>query len=85
MSWDREKYEARCRVCGATGYCIKADDDWGRSSTTWVGFENVAPSADAVGRKRADARDNTGRCACGSSEVEVGKSLGRCDSNGDPF
>lgn len=82
MSWDRSKYEARCKKCGMAGFCIKADDDWGRSSTTWIGFKNVAPSPTAVGRMRVDARDSDGLCSCGSSDIEVGKSLGACDSNG---
>jgi hypothetical protein len=82
MSWDRSKYEARCDACGATGFCIKSTDDWGRSSTEWIGFANEAPSATAVSRKRSDARDSAPLCVCGSSAVGFGELLGDCDYTG---
>jgi len=82
MGWDRIKYEAVCASCGKQGFCIKAEDDWFRSSTTWVGFENHKPSPTAVGRKKADARDSIPRCDCGKTQIKVGKMLGACDSSG---
>jgi hypothetical protein len=75
MSWDYTRYKATCKQCGATGVCTQGSDDWMRSSTSWEGFTEVAPSAYEVGRKRADARDMGARCACGSTNVEVGEVL----------
>jgi hypothetical protein len=72
MSWEHSKYEARCTACGKKGLVIRSSDDWGRSSTKYVGFENERPDATAVGRKRADARDNSGRCDCGSGSIDLG-------------
>ena len=85
MGWDRTKYEAVCADCGKTGYVIKADDDWGRSETTWIGFENRSPDPTAVARKRTDARDSTPVCQCGSSKITVGSMLGACDYKGDLY
>lgn len=73
MSWDSNKYEARCTACGRTGFVIRSSDDWGRSATAYVGFTNVPPNATAVGRKRADARDMSGLCECGSALIEQGR------------
>ncbi|MFT7043822.1 MAG: hypothetical protein ACJAW7_002585 [Candidatus Azotimanducaceae bacterium] len=83
MSWDRTKYEATCDDCDHSGFVIKADDDWGRSQTTWVGFENRAPNPTAVARKQADARDALPLCKCGSSKITKGGLLGSCDSQGN--
>lgn len=85
MGWERTKYEAICASCGKRGFCIRASDDWSRSSTTWIGFKNHAPSPTAVGRKRSDARDSDPRCGCGSTEINIGEMLGDCDSNGELF
>lgn len=82
MGWEYIKYEAKCESCGRVGVCIRGDDDWNRSSTTWIGFVNIAPDVTAVARKRADARDLRPVCECGKSSVTVGRQLGRCDSNG---
>ena len=83
MSWDYEKLEACCKDCGKIGFCVRGDDDWGRSSTHWIGFDNVAPSPTDVDRKRADSRDSRAKCSCGSSNIPVGTSLGSCDSSGN--
>lgn len=72
MSWEYEKYEARCESCGKTGFCIRGSDDWNRSSTRWEGFEEVAPSSTAVGMKHADARNLVGQCDCGKSKIVLG-------------
>jgi len=85
MGWERTKYEAVCVSCGKRGFCIKAEDDWFRSSTTWIGFDNHEPSPTAVGRKKADSRDSVPRCECGSTKIKVGKMLGACDYNGELY
>jgi hypothetical protein len=82
MSWERSKYEAHCESCGQQGFCIRASDDWGRSSTTWIGFSNEEPDSNDVGRKRSSSRDMVARCACGKSKVVVGRCLGECDYAG---
>lgn len=71
MSWDHTRYAARCKRCGAQGFMTESSDDWNRTRTTWEGFENVPPSAEAVARKRAGPNDFRPRCGCGSSEIEV--------------
>ena len=43
MSWEYDKYEAVCEQCGRQGFCIEGSDDWGRSSTSWLGFEDQEP------------------------------------------
>jgi hypothetical protein len=83
MGWDRSKYEAVCGDCGHNGFVIIADDDWGRSQTTWFGFENQAQAPQAVARKRADARDSRPLCKCGSSKIIKGSFLGSCDYQGN--
>lgn len=83
MGWDRIKYEAVCSDCGRLGQVIKADDDWGRSQTTWVGFDNETPDPTSVGRKRSDSRDSKALCVCGSSKISTGKMLGACDYQGN--
>ena len=52
MGWEYFRYEAKREDCGHEGVCIQEDDDWGRSSTSWEGFDNVAPDANAVYRNR---------------------------------
>lgn len=76
MGWEQTKYRAACSSCGKTGICVQRSDDWGRHSTTWVGFRNVEPSPTAVARKRTDARDSRPLCECGSTEIVVGDLLG---------
>ena len=83
MGWDRTKFEATCKSCGHSGYVIKADDDWGRHQTTWIGFDNKEPNVNAVARKNTDARDNTPQCQCGKTSIEVGARLGDCDFQGN--
>ena len=73
MSWDYTRFKATCKTCGRTGVCVRGSDDWMRSSITWEGFDSKAPSAYEVTRKRVDARDSTGVCECGSSEIELGE------------
>lgn len=85
MSWEYFKYEARCESCGKAGFCIRGDGDWNRSSTHWIGFENISSHVNAVARMRADARDSRPVCECGNGSVVVGQSLGRCDSSGNLF
>ena len=77
------KYEAQCRTCGRKGFVIEASDDWGRSETTWEGFDNEPPDPTAVGRKRVDARDLTPVCQCGSKSVARGAYIGECDWKGE--
>jgi hypothetical protein len=83
MGWDRTKHEAVCSDCGRAGQVIKADDDWGRSQTTWIGFENEAADPASVARKRSDSRDSKPLCACGGSRITIGKMLGPCDYQGN--
>lgn len=75
MGWEQTKYRASCSSCGKTGICVQRSDDWGRHSTTWIGFRNVAPSPTAVGRKRADARDSRPLCECGSTKITIGDAI----------
>lgn len=72
MSWEHTKYDAVCEACGRKGFVIRSSDDWGRFATSYEGFDNVSPDATAVGRKRADARDSSPKCACGSTAVRQG-------------
>ena len=83
MGSDRIKYEATCGDCGKKGFCIQAKDDWNRSSTTWIGFENIKPDPQAVAQKRVDARDSQPQCTCGSRNIKIGNSLGACDYKGN--
>lgn len=83
MSWDRTKYEATCSQCGKKGFVVQAQDDWGRSSTKWFGFDNIQPSPTDVGRKRVSSEDFTPLCACGSNKISIGKMLGSCDYKGE--
>jgi hypothetical protein len=69
MSWEYDKYEAVCEQCGRQGFCIEGSDDWGRSSTTWLGFENQEPHPYAVGLKRADPGNMRPVCSCGSRKI----------------
>lgn len=85
MSWERTKYEARCTSCGKTGFVIKAEDDWFRSSVTWIGFENSTPSPTSVSKKKMDSRESTPLCECGNTSVEVGEMLGPCDYKGELY
>lgn len=75
MSWEYSHYEAYCAVCGHAGVCIQGSDDWGRSSTGWEGFAVREPDPTAVGRMRADWRDLTPLCKCGSTQIVVGRCL----------
>lgn len=72
MSWEYLKYEAHCANCGRKGFCIQGSDDWGRTSTSWEGFDSKPPHATAVARKRASDRDRTPVCNCGSSDIKIG-------------
>ncbi len=72
MSWEHDKYEATCDHCGHKGFVTHSSDDWGRSEISYEGFQNIEPSATAVGRKRASARDHSPRCACGSTSITRG-------------
>ena len=74
MSWDHNRYKATCRKCGRQGVCIESSDDWNRSETRWEGFAEIAPSAEAIYRKRYDARDRIPQCECGSSDISVDRS-----------
>ncbi len=75
MSWEYVRYEAKCEFCGRMGVCVRGDDDWGRTSTTWEGFNSRPPSATAVGRMRSDSRDMVPHCPCGEGRIVVGKRL----------
>lgn len=75
MGWEYSRYIATCSVCGHEGVCIKGDDDWNRSSTSWEGFENLAADPNAVARLRADSRDNRPVCKCGSRDIVVGSRI----------
>jgi hypothetical protein len=77
MSWEYSKFEEVCEQCGRQGFCIEGSDDWGRSSTSWEGFENHEPHPTPVGRKRADIRQMRPVCVCGSSEIVTGKHIQR--------
>ena len=73
MSWEHTRYKARCEACGREGVCIRSDDDWNRSATSWEGFNSKPPDPTAVGMKRVDARDLVGVCTCGSTQIAVGE------------
>jgi len=73
MSWEYSKYEARCETCGREGFCIKGSDEWSRSSTSWIGFESKSPDPTAVGKKRADSRDEVPFCSCGNARIVFGQ------------
>lgn len=75
MSWEHTRYEARCSSCGRVGVCIRSEDDWNRSATRWEGFDSKQPDSTAVGRKKVDARDLVAVCACGSTNISVGRQL----------
>jgi hypothetical protein len=75
MSWDYSKYEAICRDCGRKGVCIRGSDDWGRTARRWEGFENHEPPRMLVIRKIVSSRHMMPVCACGSSNISVGKDL----------
>jgi hypothetical protein len=75
MSWEYRRHKARCENCGAEGICIEGSDDWNRFSRSWEGFSGKPPDPTAVGRKRADPRQSTPICACGSSRIAVGERL----------
>jgi hypothetical protein len=71
MSWEYETYIAICADCGTKGKCTRGSDDWGRSSTRWEGFQSREQSANAVARKRADARDQIAVCECGGTNILI--------------
>ena len=73
MSWDDTRYKATCLTCGATGVCVKSSDDWNRSRRKWEGFKELPPDPIAVSMKQVDARDMRGVCACGSTNIELGR------------
>lgn len=77
MSWEYERFEARCDDCGHVGVCVRGSDDWGRFSTSWEGFKNKSPDPTAVARKHVDARDSVPICKCGSTKISVGRLLGK--------
>jgi hypothetical protein len=82
MSWEHKKYQAFCENCGRTGFCIKASDDWGRSATSWIGFDNKPPNPHEVARKKISGDDYEAVCNCDKSKVVLGKCLGECAANG---
>lgn len=55
MSWEHDHYEATCDGCGRKGVVIRSSDDWNRSRTRYVGFENVEPSPTAIGHRPSAA------------------------------
>jgi len=69
MSWTHHRLEARCCACGATGYQIESDDDWGRFEVRWDGFDAQPADAYLVGRQRVDRARPV--CKCGSTDIEV--------------
>ena len=71
MSWETDRYLARCEQCGREGVCVRRSDDWGRTETLWEGFAASPPSATAVARGRSGARDLVATCACGSMGIGV--------------
>lgn len=75
MGWEHDRFEARCEECGHSGVVDISSDDWGRSARRYEGFQNLEPSPYAVGRKRADQRQNDAVCACGSSRIKHGAKL----------
>jgi len=72
MGWEYSRYIATCSACGHEGVCIKGDDDWNRSSTSWEGFENLPADRNSVARMRSDSRDSRPVCKCGSRDIIVG-------------
>lgn len=72
MGWEYFRYLAKCVDCGHQGVCIQGDDDWGRKSTSWEGFENQSPDPTSVAKKRADLRESRAQCKCGSQNIAVG-------------
>lgn len=59
-----------CNGCGHVGEEIVTSDDWGRSSTGWVGFERKPTSAYEAHRMRSDGSPV---CVCGSRSVTRGE------------
>lgn len=72
MGWEYFRYKAKCNDCGEEGVCVKGDDDWGRQSTSWEGFEMVKPTETEIARKRADRRESRALCKCGSRNITIG-------------
>lgn len=75
MSCQHVTRKAVCKDCGHQGECVESADDWNRSRTRWVGFQEVPPSDMAIYRKRYDADDRLPVCACGSRDISVGEIL----------
>lgn len=75
MGWDYARYIATCKQCGHQGVCIRGDDDWMRTSTSWEGFSQIEPDPTAVGRKRASPQDMRPVCKCGSYNITVGEQI----------
>jgi hypothetical protein len=75
VSWEYSRYHARCDKCGKDGVCVSGSDDWGRTSTSWEGFNSKQPHPYDVARKRASSRDLVPVCACGSTSITAGKSM----------
>ncbi len=73
MAWEYSRYEAKCAKCGHVGVCVTGSDDWGRTSTTWEGFNTTKPHQYEVGRKRTSERSPEPICRCGSEDIVVGR------------
>ena len=73
MSWEHNRYEAKCDTCGRQGFCVRSSDDWNRTATRWEGFDEVAPDATAVARMRVGPDDMSPKCPCGSTNISIGK------------
>lgn len=82
MSWTHHSIEARCAACGATGYKVERDDDWGRSEVSWDGFDTQPANAYEVGRLRVDTQRPV--CKCGSTDIEVLTSVRPASPKEDP-
>jgi hypothetical protein len=73
MSWEHDRYEAVCKSCGRTGFCIQSSDDWGHFTREWDGFRNLPPHPYAVFRMKSAPGDMSPVCECGSTDIDIGK------------
>lgn len=69
MSWDETRHKATCSQCGHDGVQINRSDDWGRSETSWEGFDTVPASDYEYHRGRSEAL--VPKCKCGSKSISI--------------
>lgn len=78
MSWEHLHYRATCDGCSHQGVYIYSSDDWGRSESTYEGFDLRPPHPYPVARKRIGANDMLPTCPkCGGKAITHGELLGR--------